>query len=845
MEIRSLLDAGELEQAYEMAENLDIDRVASIVDLKVIASVYERMGNYEDAMEVLYRSYEKKPTKMVVYRLAYLCVKTKKFDDAEFFYQEFTAMAPNSPDKYILRYGIDRAKGVDYYVRIATLQQLKAVDYREEWGYELAKVYHKAGLYDDCIRECDDLILWFGEGVIVEKAKLLKKYHLEGKSSLDAYGVFEKNLTPEQVEYNREKFRFDTQDLGRQVRELAETEMEHQLRGDLERDLEKTVDLRKAMIEDTEALDLLGREVHRSWGSTAPAQGSEVIQIKKLRTKNEQRSFWKNKKNIPDMEEILAEEESDMDVEPAEEDWEIKESVATQPKFQAAKLQEELAKEIARFDEEEDESIDDYMNISMYEEKSIEDLLQNEEPDYEPEQEETSEYEEIVYKEEPDHEPEQEGKSDYEEIAYKEEPDYEPEQEEKPEYEEIVYKEEPDYEPEQEETDYEEIENEEQEEKSDYEEVVDEEEKESAYEEILHKEKQERESNYKETQDYEKIENEEIEEAEVEIPTYVHRDKINVKQENLQETKENSENMTGEQKTMNIFRKLLGKREKNKEEKKQFDIEKIDGKIEKADKIEPEKDNDENAKSEQNHDRLEQEVARVRVVKVTPATMKNNKKQQKGQILSSKENKKKVTTGVVKRYMGKKTQSTFTDQETNVVYDENVQEAETKVIDSPEEEKQESCVSMEDVYNLFPQYQQNLLVCEGILSFLQSVFDETGARNLIVTSKNQDNAIVLCANMADVLCDYGVIENKQPVTIAAEELNKMHLEQNYEQIAGRILHITGARKITPDTAQSIMNMVKELGNNVIIVLNDGKPYMDDFMNEYKIMQKYFPHWIIF
>ncbi|MDE7422689.1 MAG: hypothetical protein K2N51_03210, partial [Lachnospiraceae bacterium] len=448
MEIRSLLDEGELEQAYEMAEDLDIERVTSIVDLKVIASVYERMGKYEDAMDVLHRSYEKKPTKMAVYRLAYLCVKTENFEDAEFFYREFVDMAPNSPDKYILRYGIDRAKGVDYYVRIATLQQLKAVDYREEWGYELAKVYHKAGLYEDCVRECDDLILWFGEGVIVEKAKLLKKYHTEGKSSLDAYGVFEKNLTPEQVEYNREKFRFDTQDLGRQIRELAETEEQQQLKGDLARELEKTIDLRKAMIEDTEALDLLGREVHRSWGAAAPAQGSEVIQIKKLRAKNEQKGFRKPKKKVPDMEEILAEEESDIDVPPTEEDWEIRESVAIQPKFQAAKLQEELAKEIARFDEEdatERELIDDYSYAPFYDEKNYEDLpAYEEELTYKEElnYEETLEYEEELVKEEQEYEeiPENEEEQEYEEILEnEEEQEYEeiPENEESIEYEEI------------------------------------------------------------------------------------------------------------------------------------------------------------------------------------------------------------------------------------------------------------------------------------------------------------------------------------------------------------------------------------------------------------------------
>ena len=888
MEIRSLLDEGELEQAYEMAEDLDIERVTSIVDLKVIASVYERMGKYEDAMDVLHRSYEKKPTKMAVYRLAYLCVKTENFEDAEFFYREFVDMAPNSPDKYILRYGIDRAKGVDYYVRIATLQQLKAVDYREEWGYELAKVYHKAGLYEDCVRECDDLILWFGEGVIVEKAKLLKKYHTEGKSSLDAYGVFEKNLTPEQVEYNREKFRFDTQDLGRQIRELAETEEQQQLKGDLARELEKTIDLRKAMIEDTEALDLLGREVRRSWGAAAPAQGSEVIQIKKLRAKNEQKGFRKPKKKVPDMEEILAEEESDIDVPPTEEDWEIRESVAIQPKFQAAKLQEELAKEIARFDEEdatERELIDDYSYVPFYDEKNYEDLpvyeeeltykeelnyeetlgyeeeLEKEEPEYEeiPESEESIEYEEELVKEEQEYEEilESEESIEYEEELVKEEKEYEEilESEELVEYEEILENEEEqereeilenkeniEYEliPEsKEEQEYEE-QTPESEEEQEYEEETLESEEEQEYEEetLESKEEQEYEEETPESEEEQEYEEETLEskeqqkyEEDVEIPTYVQRDRNDDNSNVSQEMENKTENMTGEQKTMSIFRRLLGRGEKDKEvEKKEPEIQEV------AEKKDP----------EPVHDMPEQGEARVNIVKVKSVKVEENKKQSKEQMRSAnKEQKKTVSTGVVKRYMGKKTQSTFLEQDIIANNEEKIQESVEKVIETPmEKEKTESCVNMEDVWSLFPQYQHNSQICEGILSLLQSVFDGNGARNLIVTSKNPDDAIVVCANIADILYGYEVIENKQLVTISAEDLNKMHLEQNYEQVKGRIMQVTGARKITADTAQSIMNMVKELGNNVIVVLNDGKPYMDDFMNEYKIMQKYFPHWIM-
>ncbi|MDE7422688.1 MAG: hypothetical protein K2N51_03205, partial [Lachnospiraceae bacterium] len=336
-----------------------------------------------------------------------------------------------------------------------------------------------------------------------------------------------------------------------------------------------------------------------------------------------------------------------------------------------------------------------------------------------------------------------------------------------------------------------------------------------------------------EEQEYEEetLEGEEEQEykEDAEIPTYVQRHRNDDNSNVSQEMENKTENMTGEQKTMSIFRRLLGRREKDKgEEKKDTEIQEV---AEKKD-------------SEPVHDMPEQGEARVNIVKVK--SVKVNKKQSKEQMQSAnKEQKKTVSTNVVKRYMGKKTQSTFLEQDIVTDNEENLQESVAKVIETPmEKEKTESHVNMEDVWSLFPQYQQNSQICEGILSLLQSVFDGNGARNLIVTSKHSDDAMVVCANIADVLYGYEVIENKQLVTISAEELNKMHLEQNYERVKGRIMQVTGARKITPDTAQSIMNMVKELGNNVIVVLNDGKPYMDDFMNEYKIMQKYFPHWIM-
>ena len=93
IEIRSLLKKGAYEDAMKVADTIDILRVKSIVDLKLIASVYEQMGEYAVAKDILLLSYEKKQSKMTIYRLAYLSIKTKEFDDAEKYYDEFSRIS--------------------------------------------------------------------------------------------------------------------------------------------------------------------------------------------------------------------------------------------------------------------------------------------------------------------------------------------------------------------------------------------------------------------------------------------------------------------------------------------------------------------------------------------------------------------------------------------------------------------------------------------------------------------------------------------------------------------------------------------------------------------------------
>ena len=96
------------------------------------------------------------------------------YDEAMEYYEEFVEMAPNDSLKFVLKYKIYKAKGESLAEQIQILEDLKEQEYIEEWAYELAYLYHQAGMSEKCVEACDELILWFGDGAYVEKALELK-----------------------------------------------------------------------------------------------------------------------------------------------------------------------------------------------------------------------------------------------------------------------------------------------------------------------------------------------------------------------------------------------------------------------------------------------------------------------------------------------------------------------------------------------------------------------------------------------------------------------------------------------------------------------------------------------
>ena len=172
-QIHHLIEVRKYKKALAVVKTLDMRQVKGISDLSAIAEVYTKTEQFDAAKNTYLRIYKKSRTRRVLYRLIYLAIRTNALDEAEGYYQEFVAMSSSQRDSLILRYRIDKASGASVGQLIGILESLKEEEYIEEWAYELAKLYFKAGRFEECRSECEDIKLWFGKGEIVERAKRL------------------------------------------------------------------------------------------------------------------------------------------------------------------------------------------------------------------------------------------------------------------------------------------------------------------------------------------------------------------------------------------------------------------------------------------------------------------------------------------------------------------------------------------------------------------------------------------------------------------------------------------------------------------------------------------------
>ncbi|MBD5480547.1 MAG: hypothetical protein HDR14_14895 [Lachnospiraceae bacterium] len=177
-EIKTLIAKQKYAEAAAIADTIDWRRVKKVITLCTISDLYKINRRLEDARDVLLLAYDRHPGgRFIVYSLCELSIKMGSFVEAVEYYKEFVQIAPRDSGRYVLQYKLYEAQEVSLEERIEVLEELKSKDYSEKWAYELAYLYHRIGLGTKCVEECDELILWFGEGKYVQKAMELKQLH--------------------------------------------------------------------------------------------------------------------------------------------------------------------------------------------------------------------------------------------------------------------------------------------------------------------------------------------------------------------------------------------------------------------------------------------------------------------------------------------------------------------------------------------------------------------------------------------------------------------------------------------------------------------------------------------
>lgn len=178
-QIKTLIKERRFSEAMDIADTIDWRRVKSFSMLCTVSEIYKVTKHYSEARDILLLAYERYPDRAnVVYALCELAIKLDDITESVEYYKEYVRLKPHDSSKYVLLYKIYEAQDVPLEEKISLLEEFKRADSSQpKWIYELALLYHKAGMETECVRECDELALWFGDGQYVHEALELKKQH--------------------------------------------------------------------------------------------------------------------------------------------------------------------------------------------------------------------------------------------------------------------------------------------------------------------------------------------------------------------------------------------------------------------------------------------------------------------------------------------------------------------------------------------------------------------------------------------------------------------------------------------------------------------------------------------
>lgn len=174
-QIRLLIDEKKYTKALELMDELPLEEVGSLDDLYLFAEMYEKAERMEKKKEIFYLIYNRTNSRYMLSKLLRLTIRMGDMEEARDLYFAYEVAGPVTLETFELRYLLARAEGEPRKRLIEILEELKAEEYTEEWGLQLARLYEQEGEREKCIGECKRLKLWFGEGKLIDKAMELQK----------------------------------------------------------------------------------------------------------------------------------------------------------------------------------------------------------------------------------------------------------------------------------------------------------------------------------------------------------------------------------------------------------------------------------------------------------------------------------------------------------------------------------------------------------------------------------------------------------------------------------------------------------------------------------------------
>ena len=178
-EIKAKINKRDFEAAADAADTIDWSTVKDIQTLGMVSDLYKMLHLFEESRNVLQYAYERQKSKPIVKSMCELSIILGDLISAFRYFNEYKELAPKDSNRYILQYKLYKAQNISLEEQIEVLEALKEHDYTAKWAYELAELYHRAGLETQCVNECDELILWFVDGKYVIKAYELKSQHVK------------------------------------------------------------------------------------------------------------------------------------------------------------------------------------------------------------------------------------------------------------------------------------------------------------------------------------------------------------------------------------------------------------------------------------------------------------------------------------------------------------------------------------------------------------------------------------------------------------------------------------------------------------------------------------------